>query len=202
MTQDELFQQMKHPNPHLRERAMLELAEIRDETTIPRLVSILGDEDVVYRRAAVKALGVIGPDAAPAVVEPLLHNDNVTIRSSCAKVLAQIAVNYPDVSLPTETLAGLKIALNDPNPVVNIACAMALGEIGVPALDILIETLKTTDNVALAVAIVNALAAVGNSRGAEVLTALVNDESTDTYVRESATSALSRLELVNKYKRS
>ena len=40
MTQDPLFQQLKHPNPHLRERAILELAETRDETTIPRLIKL------------------------------------------------------------------------------------------------------------------------------------------------------------------
>jgi bilin biosynthesis protein len=201
MTQDELFQQLKHPNPNLRERAMLELAEIQDETTIPRLISILGDEDVTYRRAAVKALGVIGPDATVPLVEPLLNSDNVTIRGSCAKALAQIAVNHPDVPFPAEGLQGLKTGLNDPNPVVNIGCVMALGEIGVPALDILLESLETTDNVALAVTLVNALATVGDSRGADVLTAIINDESADSYVRESATSALSRLDLVNKYKR-
>ncbi|MBH8553887.1 HEAT repeat domain-containing protein [Nostocaceae cyanobacterium CENA357] len=201
MTQDELFQQLKHPNPNLRERAMLELAEIQDETTIPRLISILGDEDVTYRRAAVKALGVIGPDATVPLVEPLLNSDNVTVRGSCAKALAQIAVNHPDVPFPAEGLQGLKTGLNDPNPIVNIGCVMALGEIGTPALDILLESLETTDNVALAVTLVNALATVGDSRGADVLTAIVNDESADSYVRESATSALSRLELVNKYKR-
>ncbi len=202
MTQDELFQQLKHPNPNLRQRAMLELAEIQDETTIPRLISILGEEDVTYRRAAVKALGVIGPDAIIPLIDPLLNSENVTVRGSSAKALAQIAVNHPDVPFAAEGLQALKTGLNDPNPIVNIGCVMALGEIGVPALDILLESLETTDNVALAVTLVNALATVGDRRGADVLTAIMNDESADSYVRESATSALSRLELVNKYKRS
>ncbi len=201
MTQDELFQQLKHPNPNLRQRAMLELAEIQDETTIPRLISILGEEDVTYRRAAVKALGVIGQDAIIPLIDPLLNSENVTVRGSSAKALAQIAVNHPDVPFAAEGLQALKTGLNDPNPIVNIGCVMALGEIGVPALDILLESLETTDNVALAVTLVNALATVGDRRGADVLTAIMNDESADSYVRESATSALSRLELVNKYKR-
>jgi bilin biosynthesis protein len=196
MTQDALFQQLKHPNPNLRERAMWELVDIRDETTIPRLMEILSDEDVVYRRAAVKALGAIGADAAPLLVESLLNSDNVTIRGSCAKALAQIAVNYRDIPFPNEGLQGLKQSLQDPNPVVNIASAMALGEVGNDALDILVEALKTTDNVALAVAIANALASVGNEQAREVLTQIVSDESADTYVRETATSALSRLEFV------
>jgi len=47
MPKEELFQQLKHPNPHLRKRAMSELAETRDETTIGRLMGILDEEDVL-----------------------------------------------------------------------------------------------------------------------------------------------------------
>uniref|UniRef100_UPI00286A1676 HEAT repeat domain-containing protein n=1 Tax=Chamaesiphon sp. OTE_20_metabat_361 TaxID=2964689 RepID=UPI00286A1676 len=49
-----LFDRLKHPNPNLRDRAMLELVETRDETTIPRLIGILDENDTTYRRAAVK----------------------------------------------------------------------------------------------------------------------------------------------------
>jgi bilin biosynthesis protein len=180
---------------------MIELAETRDETTIPRLIGLMGEEDVVYRRAAVKALGMIGADTVPPLVNDLLHSDDVTVRGSCAKALAQIALNYPNEPFPPEGVQGLKTALNDDNPVVHIAAVMALGEIGSPVLDILIEALQTTDNVALAVTLVNAIGSIGDSRGADLLTALINDESADSYVRESATSALSRLEMVRQYKR-
>lgn len=199
MTQDALFQQLKHPNPNLRQRAMIQLAEERTEDTIPRLMGILGEEDMVYRRAAVQALGIIGPDAVPPLVESLLNSDNDIIRASCAKALAQVVVNHPEVPFPTEGIQGLKTALNDLNPVVHITSVMTLGEIGSPALDILIETLKTTDNVALAVATVNALGSIGDKRAVEVLVTFANDESADSYVRESATSALSRLDQVIKY---
>jgi bilin biosynthesis protein len=199
MTIDALFERLKHPNPNLRMQAMLELAEIRDENTIPRLMSILDEEDVTYRRTAVKTLGVIGADAVPLAVEALLHSDNPTVRSSCAKVLAQIAVNYPDIPFPEEGIQGLKQALNDPNPVVNIPAVMTLGEIGSPVFDILVETLETTDNLAVGVAILNALGSMGDERGIEVLTRLSNDESADPYISESAKSALSRLEMVMKY---
>jgi bilin biosynthesis protein len=199
MTIDALFEKLKHPNPNLRQKAMQELAEVRDENTIPRLVSILDQEDVTYRRAAVKALGLIGTDVVPPVVDSLLNSDNPTVRSSCAKVLAQIAVNYPDVPMPEAGIQGLKQALNDPNPVVNIPAVMTLGEIGSPVFDLLVETLNTTDNIAVAVAILNALGSMGDPRGVEVLTNLSNDESADPYIQESATSALSRLEMVMKY---
>ncbi len=199
MTLDSLFERLKHPNPNLRALAMQEIAEACDENTISRLMSILSEEDVVYRRSAVKVLGLIGEDAVPLVVESLLKSDNPTIRSSCAKVLAQIAVNYPDRPFPEAGIEGLKQALDDPNPVVNIPAVMTLGEIGSPAFDILLETLNTTDNLAVGVAILNALGSMGDGRAIEILTTLGNDETADPYIRESAISALSRLEMVMKY---
>lgn len=99
-------------------------------------------------------------------------------------------------------MQGLKKAIDDPNPVVNIASVMALGQMGPSAFEILVESLNTTDNVAVQVAIVNALASVGDRRCVEVLTTFANDESVDSYVRESATSSLSRLDLVMNYKRA
>jgi len=201
MSTEELFQQLKHPNPHLRDQAMWELAENRDETTIPRLMSILDEEDTTYRRAAVKALGAIGPDAVTPLVAALLNSDNVTVRGSAAKALAQVAINHPGVPFSAEGVQGLKTALNDPNPVVHIAAVMALGEIGSPVVDILIEALQTTDNPALGISLVNALGSISDRRGVEVLESLIQDESTDSYVRESAISALSRLEMMVKFQR-
>jgi bilin biosynthesis protein len=200
-TTEELFQLLQHPNPHLRDQAMWELAENPDETTIPRLMSILDEPDTTYRRAAVKALGAIGVDSVPPLVEALLKSENVTVRGSAAKALAQVAINYPEQPFPAAGLQGLTTALHDPNPVVHIAAVMAMGEIGQPSVESLIEALRTTDNPALAISIVNALASIGDERGVEVLNALLQDESTDSYVRESATSALSRLEMAMKYQR-
>jgi bilin biosynthesis protein len=62
--------------------------------------------------------------------------------------------------------------------------------------------LNTTDNVAVQVASVNALASVGDPRCLEVLTRFANDEAVDSYIRESAKSSLSRLDLVMNYKRA
>ncbi|MGB8702365.1 MAG: HEAT repeat domain-containing protein [Thermosynechococcaceae cyanobacterium] len=201
MSLDSAFEQLKHPNPHLRDRAMWELAENPDETTILRLMRILDDEDTTYRRAAVKALGAIGFDAIPPLVDALLKSDNVTVRGSAAKALAQIAINYPEDPFPAEGIQGLTTALHDPNPVVHIAAVMAMGEIGSPVVDILIEALETTDNPALAISLVNALGSIGDERSVDVLTALIQNEATDSYVRESATSVLSRLEMTMNFRR-
>ena len=196
---DPLFERLKHPNPNLRERAMVEIAESRDETTIPRLMSLLGEEDVVYRRAAVKTLGVIGFDTIPPLMESLATSDNIVVKASCGKALAQIAVNYPDRPFPPEVIEGLKRAIDDPNPVVHIVAVMALGAMGNQALDALIEGLETTENISVGVAIINALGSIIDDRAMEVLVAIGNDESKDPYLQESAKSAASRLEQITKF---
>ena len=81
---DSLFEQLKHPTPHIRERAMEDILDNRDETIISRLMDALDADDTVYSRAAVKTLGAVGADAVPAIVEALKNSDNVTVRGSCA----------------------------------------------------------------------------------------------------------------------
>ncbi|PZO60831.1 MAG: phycocyanin operon protein Z [Phormidesmis priestleyi] len=194
MAADSLFEQLKHPNPQMRQRALAAIVENRNENTIALLLAALGEEDVVYRRAAVKTLGAIGMEAIPAVVEQMLHSENDTVRASCAKAMAQIAVSHPNASFPVEGIEALRKAMADPYPVVQIAAVMSLGEIGMPAVETLLETLKTTDNVAIALTITNTLGSIGDPRAVNVLRDLIQDHSVDSYVRETAESALPRLE--------
>lgn len=199
MSIDALFEQLKHPNPHMRDRAMWELAETQDETIIPRLMGVLDEENTTYRRAAVKTLGAVGPDTIEPLVQALRQSDNVTVRGSAVKALAQVAICHPDIPFPEVGMQGLTQALSDLNPVVHIAAVMALGEIGTSeAFDILVETFKATDNIALSVTIANTFGSISDSRGADVLKSIIDDDTTEDYVRESAVSALSRLELVMK----
>lgn len=199
MSLDSLFEQLKHPNPNIRQRARLQISEQRDEETIPRLMANLEDEDMIYRRASVKALGVIGFDSIPYLVESLANNEDATVRASCAKALAQVAVNYPDEPFPLEGIKGLRQGVEDENPVVHISSVMALGAIGEPALDALLEALDKVDNLAVGVAVINGLGGIASDRAKEKLTELSQDDSIDPYLKESAVSALSRWEMVAKY---
>jgi bilin biosynthesis protein len=196
MVANSLFEQLRHPNPQMRERAMIAIVSTRDEQTIAQLMAALGEEDVVYRRAAVKTLGAIGMDAIPAVTEQMLHSENDTVRASCTKAMAQIAVSHPNTTFPPEGIEALRQAMEDPYPVVQIASVMSLGEIGMPAVDTLLTALKTTDNVAIALTIANTLGSIGDPRAVDVLRELIADESVDSYVRETAQSALPRLEQI------
>ena len=199
MSLDTFFDQLKHPNPNLRKMARQEIAERRDEETIPRLMANLEDEDMVYRRASVKALGVIGLDAVPYLVEKLSNSDNATVRTSCAKALAQVAVNYPNETFPEEGIAGLSKGLQDEDAVVNLSSVMALGAVGNPAIEVLIAALERNDNLAVGVAILNALGGISDERVKQKLTQMSQDDSIDPYLKESAVSALSRWEMVAKY---
>ena len=194
MTTEALFNQLKHPNPNLRDRAMIELVETQDEQTSPRLIEILDDPDTTYRRAAVKTLGAIGVDTVPFLVEVLGTSANVTVRASAVKALAQVIVNYPQVPFPAVGLACLQASMSDDNPVVSIAAVMGLGLMGASAFEILVAELNTTDNIALQVTLVNTLGSLGDRRAEAVLIAAKDDPNRDQYVRELATSALSRLD--------
>ncbi|WP_434683807.1 HEAT repeat domain-containing protein [Pseudanabaena minima] len=202
MSTETFFQQLKHPNPNVRNQAMWGIADNYDAEVINRLMALLDEEDTTYRRAAVKTLGAIGHETVTPLVTALLNSDNMTVRSSAAKALAQVVICHPDEPLSDEGVQGLRSALQDPNPVVNIAAVMAMGEIGAPVVHLLIEALQTTENPALAVSLVNAIASTGDSRGIDVLQAIINDEAADSYVRETATSAISRLEMVTGFKRN
>jgi bilin biosynthesis protein len=202
MTTDALFDRLKHPNPNLRDRAMLELVETRDENTIPRLINILDETDITYRRAAVKTLGAIGVDTVPFLIAILASSDNVTVRGSAVKAMAQVIINYPEIPFPIAGIECLKTAMSDENPVVNIAAVMALGVLGSPAFEIMVEALNTTDNIALQVTLVNTLASLGDPRAESILVAAIENTNLDEYVRESATSALPRLEQTINYKQT
>ncbi|MEL6605463.1 MAG: HEAT repeat domain-containing protein, partial [Cyanobacteria bacterium J06614_10] len=55
-------------------------------------------------------------------------------------------------------------------------------------------TLKTTDNVAIALTITNTLGSIGDPRAINVLKDIIADDTVDSYIRETAESALPRLE--------
>ena len=193
---DALLDKLKHPNPNMRSRAMHAIAETRDETTIPELIQFLGEEDTDFRRAVVKTLGVIGPDSVPFLVERLHESTDTTEKASCTKAMAQVAVNHPDEPFPQVGSDALEAALCDGDPVVHITAAMALGAIGAPAKDILLNGLKKASNPAVAIPILNALSSIRDESILDVLDAIANDESTDSYVKETAVSAISRLEMM------
>ena len=195
MTTDALFQQLKHPNPNLRERAIWDLAEAIDDAVIPRLMDNLTSEDMVYRRASVRTLGAIGLPAVPALIEGLKTSQDETARTSCVKALAQVAVQCEEGSFPDDGFQALALGMEDDNPLVGLTAVMALGQVGAPALDVLIETMKTTENVAVATSIANTLGSINDPKAVAALEEAIANESSDPYVKELAKSSLDRMRM-------
>ena len=199
MSIEERYPNLKHKNPHLRERTMYQIAEEYTEETISELVKILHSEDVAYRRTAARTLGVIGLDTVPFLLEQLNNSDNSIVRASCADILAALAFQHSEEEkFPPEAIAGLQQALQDPNPLVYLTTIGALGTLGKSAFNILKEALAI-DNIAVQVAVIDALGSLGDERGIEILSTLAKDETVDIYIKDSAVSALSRLEQVIKF---
>ncbi|MCY4332103.1 MAG: HEAT repeat domain-containing protein [Cyanobacteria bacterium MAG CAR1_bin_15] len=190
MALDDFFHQLRHPNPNMRSRAMVALAQSDDPTVVPRLMAMLSEPDVPLRRSAVKALGTVGERAVQPLTDRLARTDDLTIGSSCCKALAQVADQWTEMQFPDATLDLLCHKALEPNPVVQITAVMALGEMGEPALPRLQRILREGD-VAVQVACINALAGLGQAAQAD-LQAQAANETADAYVRESATAALDR----------
>ena len=66
---------------------------------------------------------------------------------------------------------------------------------GLPALDILINALKTTQNVAVATSIANTLGSINDPKSVAALPGAINDDSTDPYVKELAESSIGRMNM-------
>ena len=96
-------------------------------------------------------------------------------------------------------MSGLRNSMDDPNPVVHIVAVMALGTMGVQALETLIDGLNTCENLSVGVSIINALGGIIDDRSMTALKAISEDESKDPYLQESAKSAMSRLEQITQF---
>ena len=190
---DQCFEDLGHPNPYVQTEAFLAMVRHHPEASLPRLLQLLDHQDVVRRRAAVRALGAFGERAMLPLAEKFQTSLDGTVRASCVKAYAQIASNVPGINFPPEAMEALTTALRDNSPVVGIAAVMALGQVGEQALPVLVQVCRGA-NEAQAVAAVNALASIDHADVAICLAQLAAADTTDVYVRESVVSALARVE--------
>ena len=194
---DQLFEDLGHPNPYVQTEAFLEMARHHEVASLPRLLLLLDHKDVVRRRAAVRALGAFAERAMLPLAVRFNTSTDPIVRASCVKAYAQIASNRKGIVFPAEAMAVLEDALQDISPVVAIAAVMTLGQVGEQALPLLLR-ISRDDNEAQAVAAVNALAGIDHPNVISCLAELSSAEGSDTYVRETAISALARVEQLHK----
>ena len=190
---DQLFDDLGHPNPYVQTEAFLEMVRHHADASLPRLLLMLDHQDVVRRRAAVRALGAFADRAMLPLAAKFHASFDATVRASCVKAYAQIASNRPGIDVPPEAMAALEAALHDASPVVAITAVMALGQVGRQALPLLLQVCRGK-NEAQAGAAVTALAGIDHPDVAACFLELSTAENTDHYVLETVIASMARLE--------
>jgi len=187
-----LFEDLAHPNPYIQSQSCLAMAKYWPNESLPRLLNLLDQENVALRRSAVRALGCFGISVLVPIAQKFDESEDGTVRASCIKAYAQVASNSPPgLVFPLKAMAILESALIDKSPVVSLAAVMALGQVGFQSLDLLLNV-AVGENPALAVAAVNALAEIDDGRVEECFAKLLENQSTDSYVSSTVTSASER----------
>lgn len=113
------------------------LAIIQDTKDLQTLRATLTAPETSVRQATAAALGRIGPEAVPSLIE-MLQDENVAVRAAAARALGDIIRGTKD--LPT-----LRATVKAPDASVRRATTAALGAIGAEAVPSLIELLKDVE---------------------------------------------------------
>jgi|TARA_B100000073_G_scaffold125215_1_gene102408 bilin biosynthesis protein len=194
---DSLFADLAHPNPNIRFTACSLLAEQFPEEAMPRLFDLMHDPDPGVYRTAVKALGMIGHQSVPNLIQLFNSSDNGTIRACCIKAIVQVSVSFPDDAFSIDTLTMLEKALDDDSPVVAQSALMTLGHLSKQAseearvIPLLIKACDSS-NIAHVQGAAMSLAELDSPLVNQCLQGLAEDESKDELIREVAQASLER----------
>ena len=196
---DALFADLVHPNPNIRFTACSLLAEQFPEEAMPRLFDLMHDPDPGVYRTAVKALGMIGHQTVPDLIQLFNSSDNGTIRACCIKAIVQVSVSFPDDAFSVDTLTMLEKALDDDSPVVAQSALMTLGHLSKQAseearvIPLLIKACDSS-NIAHVQGAAMSLAELDSPLVNQCLQGLAADEAKDALIREVAQASLERRE--------
>ncbi len=163
------------------------LGQIGDVKAVSPLLKSLESEDRWIRRSAAKALETMNDDR---IVEPLMrrlleiNEPDAEVRRSAAKALARMQLE--------KSIKPLAQALKDSSLGVRLEAGYALGRIGEPAIDVLIEARNDADSRVRD----SAVAALGNIGGESVrrqLISVLRDENEESTVKLTAIQALNKI---------
>ena len=118
----DLFEQrLRDQDKRVRAQAAAALASV-GKPALPRLISLLHDQDWIVRYRAAEALGIMkDPESLPFLIEAL-SDEKDHVRYMAAKAISE--------TNPIEARDPLVAALSDENEFVRAMCAKALGLVG------------------------------------------------------------------------
>jgi bilin biosynthesis protein len=198
---DALFARLAHVNKNLRVKAATELARLPPDTTVPTLISFLDRNDTAHRRAAVQTLGMIGIPAVPALIDTLTASANITVRASCSKALAAVAMYFPHrrQSFPDSALDALESAVvGAPDPVTKLSTIGCLATLACDASIVAdgdgdhADVDQGVDPIVAAASDARGILVPGNQRAYNLLTDLLIS-STDVALGASVSGALAQV---------
>nr|AHZ33965.1 phycoerythrobilin:Cys-82 alpha-phycoerythrin lyase, CpeZ subunit [uncultured Synechococcus sp.] len=194
---DDLFLDLSHPNPNIRMDACVVMSENYFDEAFPRLLDLLNDSDPTVYRTAVKGLGVFGHRVLSPLLDLFNTTDNSTVKACCIKAFVQVSVNFPESVFPEQAITALKLALDDPNPVVSQSALMTLGYFSKQehekerVIPMLVQVCNSA-NIAHVQSAVMSLAEVESTQVDKCFASMINTDSTDPLIKEILESSMSR----------
>ncbi len=138
-----LLQALSHPNPQVRELAIVALSDLNVSPTkrVEALSRAMQDTSARIRRRAARALGDFGAHALTALptLTAALKDSDASVRRDAAGTLGRLG---PAASIAAP---GLVILLSDPDIRTRAVVVAALKRIGRPSLPALLEALHNPD---------------------------------------------------------
>jgi HEAT repeat protein len=209
-----LIDSLANPDWRVRSRAARVLSRVAAEGTLDQaakpLARVLADDDPVVRYYAAEALAGIGAACVPAVIE-LMRSSRDADRDRAARVLWRIGAPAVEPLIavlqergsPAEMRAAaattlgligdvraikaLALVLKDDRYFVRQEAAVALGRMGAPALELLLE-MAASSTPATREAAIEALGSAGTSRALDRVIEALGDQNQN--VRQAAVRAL------------
>ena len=181
---EDLITALKYRKWFVREGAAASLGEIGDKRAVEPLIEALSDENDYVRSASAKALGNIGDKRAyRPVLKLLLDGKSGGTRAAAAEAMGGLR--------DKRAVMFLIDALRDNDSDVKEKAAIALGKMGEPAVEGLIETIKLLANSDIRAMAVNSLGNIGDHRAVVPLFPMLRDRN--PRVRKKAAEALGKI---------
>jgi HEAT repeat protein len=175
------------PQWRTRWQAAQALGELADSRAVEPLIETLDDSNQWVRIVAAEALGQIGDENATPALLPALNDESIWVRHASVVALGQIGDTQAIRPL-TERILGPPD--NEWPEELRDATARALGAIGGPAIQVLIDALGDPD-AWVSSAAARALGRIGDPQAITPLTELIKQEH--RWVRATATQALAQI---------
>ncbi len=186
---ENLFEDLNHPNPNINKKAYLKMVQYWPKESIPRLLENLDHSDMRLRRTSIKALGSFGDTILLPMAKILHSSNNKTLKTSCLKVLVQVASGGCGRDFPDEVLETIEQAIEDDTPEIILTVIPLLKLIGEKGYGLLFKACNDK-NILRSYAAIMTLVEIDSPDVREFLKDLYEKDSTDEFIKGRIYDAL------------